>query len=481
MFFTKLPLLPLVLDDVPWGLRQMLAQEGVPTVSRDRRGGRGCFLLFDSRNGPCRRPMPGQIPLDVDWLRTGFDTDPFEQWGDYRTSRFQWSLDGLRPSEEICRVDKRNLRLRLMSRLRRIIERNGGVWLKIAPYPFPYRCAFNLRIDHDQYESGDFDRLQQVLDGRQDAVSHFVCGASFESCGDALTQLQGLDVGSHGYWHHTYQTFEENLRNIQRGIQVLEQARLAPVGFTAPHGRFNPTLLAAMERLEIGHSSEFAIGYDELPFLPAGASVLQIPVHPVCLGIFLEAARDTQGQDDELAVAATIEHFRSVIEARHAGGEPVFLYGHPTGRLGRYPGVVESIFDEIDRRSDIWRVTMTEWAAWWRMRSRVRLTVLREGTSLVVELHDSPARFRIGLEYCRDREVARLPMDGARLRISPEAIPYESRPESSPFQPVRVDRPHDLRARVRRWIDWERETPVEEISPTNWRNLAKRTLRSLWR
>ncbi len=480
MFFNRLPLLPLVLDDVPWGLRQMLAQEGIPVVSRDQRGGRGSFLLFDSRNGPCRRPLPAQIPVDVDWLRAGFDSDPFEQWGDHRTSRFQWSLEGLHPSEEICRVDKRSLRLRIMARLRRIIERQGGVWLAVSPYPFPYRCAFNLRLDHDQYDPDDFDRLQKSLRGRQDAVSHFVNGAAYQPYGDALAQLEGLDVGSHGYRHHTYRSFEENLRNIERGIQVLQEARLTPVGFTAPHGRFNRSLLAAMEKLEISHSSEFAVAYDELPFLPFGSSVLQIPVHPVCLGIVLETARAEAGADRR-AVAATIRHFRSVIEAKHAGGEPVFLYGHPNERLGRYPEVVESVFDEIDQRSDIWRVTMTQWAAWWRVRSRLRLTAMREGDGLVVRIDQKPAQFRIGLEYCRDRQLARIPLDGLRLCISPDAIPYEPRPETVAFRPVRIDRSHDLRAHVRRLIDWERETPVEEIAPTSWRNLAKRTLRSLWR
>ena len=71
------------------------------------------------------------------------------------------------------------------------------------------------------------------------------------------------------------------------------------------------------------------------------------------------------GGVDDTAVAIAIEHFRSVIRAKHAAGEPIFLYGHPTGRLGRYPEVLESIFREIDVRSDVWRVTMSEWAAWW--------------------------------------------------------------------------------------------------------------------
>ncbi len=480
MFPSNLPLLPLILDDVPWGLRQMLVQEGIPAVSRDRRGVHGRFLLFDSRNGPCQRPSPSQIAIDVNRLRTGFENDPFAEWSDSQTSRFEWRVRGLTPSEEICRVDKRKLRRVLMARLRRMVERRGGVWLGVSPYPFPYRSAFNLRIDYDQHDAGDFDRLHKALAGRQDAVSHFVNGAAYESQGEALARLFGLDVGSHGYRHHTYQTFEENLRNVARGIQVLEEARLVPVGFTAPHGRFNKALLAALERLEISHSSEFAAAYDELPFLPVGSNVLQIPIHPVCLGIFLEAARAGGRHDDNAAVAATAAHFRSVIRAKYTAREPIFLYGHPTGRLGRYPQVLESIFGEIDGRSDVWRVTMSQWAAWWHARSRLRITVTREGDYLVVDAgHDRP-EFRLGIEYHRENQVARLPLDRNTLRLLPETIPYENTSEHSPFQPVRVDQTHGLRGRVRRWIDWERETPIAEIAPTNWRNLAKRTLRTLW-
>lgn len=478
MFPSRLPLLPLVLDDVPWGLRQMLAQEGIPTVSRDRRGVFGRFLLYDSRNGPCRRTAPGQIAIDIDRLRRSFDTDPFLQWTDIQTLRFQWHLNGLTPSEEICRIDKRQLRRKIMSRLRRLVERRGGVWLALSPYPFPYRSAFNLRIDYDQYNAQDFDRLQAKLQGHQDAVSHFVNGAAYESQDEALAQLLGLDVGSHGYRHHTYQTVEENLRNIERGIRVLEEARLQTTGFTAPHGRFNRSLLTALERLEIGYSSEFATAYDELPFLPAGANVLQIPIHPICLGIFLEAALPGE---EKAAVDSAIEHFSLVVGEKHSAREPVFLYGHPTGRLGRYPEVLESIFRDVEARSDLWCVTMTQWAAWWHARSRARLTVTREGDYLVVEIGAISTRFRLGLEYYRNDQVARLPLDRTTLRISPEAIPYESRSAQTAFRPVRIDRPHGLRGRVRRWLDWERETPVEEIAPTNWRNLAKRTLRTLWR
>lgn len=477
MFASTLPLLPLVLDDVPWALRQMLVQEGLPHIERDRREAHGRFLLFDSRNGPLRRPRAGQIAIDVDLLRAAFDSDPFHQWADHRTQRCEWEIGGFRPSEEIARVDKRALRRGVMARLRQEIERRGGVWVGISPYPLPYRGAFHWRIDYDQFDEDDFVRLQSVLSGREDAVSHFVNGAAYENRLDWVRRLAGLDVGSHGYRHHTYRTYEENLSNIERGIQVLEEAGLRPAGFTAPHGRFNQSLLKVMEHLEISHSSEFALAYDELPLLPCGSSVLQIPVHPVCLGIVLEAAPSERRRE---AAGAVRDYFTELVHSKCAAGEPIFLYGHPTGRLGRYPEVVEGVFREIEGRGDIWQATMSAWAEWWRARRRIRMKVIRDGDDLVVEIVYKPVRQGLGIELRRGDQVARLPLEGGKLRLSPAALDYRPQEPAATVRPLRIERPHGFRGRVRRWIDWERETPVEEIAPTTLRNVAKRTLRTLW-
>ena len=83
---SKLPLLPLILDDVPPGLCQALTQEGVPFRRRDEADARGRFLLVDSRRGPCRPGCDGQTIIDVDLLRQGFDLDPFEQLTDTRAA-----------------------------------------------------------------------------------------------------------------------------------------------------------------------------------------------------------------------------------------------------------------------------------------------------------------------------------------------------------------------------------------------------------
>ena len=286
---TSLPLLPLVLDDVPQGLRQALAQEGVPCCDRRQGPAEGRFVLFDSRTQR-RCPLgPGQVAIDVGRLRGRCSRDPFQELVDERAAAHQWQVGGLAITEEVAAVDKRAVRREVLDTLRLRIEEQGGVWIRLAAFPFPYRSAFNFRLDYDHYHPDGFSSTLAAIAGSESSTSHYVNGSAFASCGDALARLRGLDVGSHGFWHHTYRTVEENLRNVGRGIATLNAAGIEPSGFVAPHGRFNRTLLIALETLGITHSSEFGLAYDELPFAVGSGAVLQIPIHPVCLEIFLEA------------------------------------------------------------------------------------------------------------------------------------------------------------------------------------------------
>ena len=477
MSHDPLPLLPLVLDDVPWGLRQALAQEGIPFCDRRPGAAKGRFVLFDSRCGPLGRVDAGQVAVDIDPLRHGLGEDPLESLLDERADHFRWEIAGLRLTEEIARVDKATVRRRLLGELRTMIEQAGGVWLRVSAFPFPYRSAFNFRIDYDRYDAADFDAVVQLIAGHEQATSHFVNGATYEPLGDELARLRGLDVGSHGYRHHTYRTLQENLPNVRRGIEVLREAGLEPSGFVAPHGRFNRGLLGALDVLAVGHSSEFGLAYDDLPFLPVNSSVLQIPAHPVSLGLFLEAAkRDSPGA----AVEAAIAYFDQLARSRYRAGEPVFLYGHPTRRLGRYPEVLRGIFDTAGQFGAIWKTTLSRFAEWWRARGQIRMSLARRGDEFVLSVEDKPGQYAVGIEYCRGEHVALMPLAGQVLRFSPAALAYQRLGGRSTVGPVRIDPPEGLRGRVRRMIDWERVTPIEEISSGNWRNWAKRTLRR-WR
>jgi hypothetical protein len=481
------PLLPLVLADVPRGLRLALAQEGIPYRFYRPGLAQGRFLLFDSRKGPCPATASGQTAIDVDQLRPVGDEDPFAALLDERSASFEWRVAGLLLCEEIARVDKRAVRRQVLGQLRTLIEQAGGIWLCVSPYPFPYRSAFNFRFDHDGYDPQDFERLLEAIAGQEQATSHFVNAAAYQGAEEVLGRLRGLDVGSHGFWHHTYRTKEENLRNIRRGIDTLAAAGLAPQGFAAPHGRFNRGLLAALEDLGVPYSSEFGLAYDELPFFVAGSDVLQVPIHPVCLGLFLDALKRERcewGQRApdlvESAVDETAQYFEQVAGHRYRTGEPVFLYGHPDGRLGRHPRVLRHVFETISGFGGIWRTTLTEFAQWWRVRAKVHIKVWQQGEHYVIRTHLKPAGYRVGIEYWRGGHAALLPLDRPQFELSPAALAYEKRTAVRGVQPVRIDRPDGLRGRIRRLLDWERVTPVSEIGARSWRNWAKRTLRQLW-
>ncbi|MDZ4780848.1 MAG: DUF2334 domain-containing protein [Planctomycetia bacterium] len=471
-----LPLLPLVLDRPPFELCRALEQEGIPFCVHAPGSPAGRFVLASGRAG-CAFPLQnGQCLVDLDEVVECLGDDPWRQLADTRSRRAQWTLGPLPVREEVSLVDKRDVRRRLMAALREAIERRGGVWLKVGSCPFPYRAAFCLRIDHDDYHTEDFHALLHALRGQERAVSHYVCAADFVRHPEALARLRGWHVGGHGFHHHTYADYEQNLRNISRGWQVLERAGLAPDGFVAPHGRYSAALGEVLKNLGVSHSSEFGLAYDDAPFEPSPGGVLQIPVHPVCLGVVLEAAESCG-----MAAAAVIEpatrYFEQWIANRYEDGEPVLLYDHPTGRWGRYPQIVRAMLAAARNCGLLWRATMAEQALWWRARQKISLRVLRDGDEYVVFANGLPSNYQVAVEYWRGEHVAQMPLAETVLRFAPSALAYQRRGQRPRFQPVRVDRAEGLRGHVKRFLDWEKSTPIEEINASTVSGWMKRTLR----
>ena len=483
---SSLPLLPLVLDRVPRGLPLALSQEGVPWVSRKTSPIAGQFVLFDSKSSIGKGqvgPMPfspGQTLIDIDEFRANESVDPFEAILDDRSVRMQWELGGsdharATVSEEVSRYDKRAIRNRLLRRLRQRLESHHGLWLRLAPVPFPYRTAFHFRVDHDAFAPNDFHRLLDTLSGHENAATHYLNAKAMENApADALARLQGLDIGSHGYYHHTYRTKTENVQNLKRGIKTLNQLGLEPVGFVAPHGRFNWRLQAAMSSLGIPYSGEFGLAYDEWPFWPVqnekalsvkSQTPLQIPVHPICLGLF---------EDPRF----WLDYFIQEAEARYRLGEPIFFYGHPTGRLGRYYDLLAQFLLAIDGMEALWKTTARRLAEWWTIRAMIKLTVRRQGETIVVRREGPRPKFRLAIEVFREQRSSLMAMEQPELRFSTESIAWQRsgslnelhRPASQVCQLC-------LRDRFKRAIDWEKETPLEEITLGGWRGQFKRFFR----
>jgi peptidoglycan/xylan/chitin deacetylase (PgdA/CDA1 family) len=488
---AELPILPLLFDDVPPGLVLALRQEGVPAaplpVVSSAPGARGRFVLYDSRANAARtlgaRLAPGQVPVDVAPLRSEFKFDPYEALANCESRLAEWRLGDARVHEHVSRYDKANIRRKLLDRLRERIEAHGGLWMRVSAFPFPYRSAFNFRIDYDECDIDDTQAVIRQVEGHADCFSHFVCVGPWQDRVEGIARLAGWDVGSHGFHHHTFRDPAENRANIARGIEVLRSLGIEPSGFAAPFGRWSIELEETLNELGVTHSSEFGLAHDDLPFFPllgsgrgAGAwrfsDVVQVPIHPVCLGLFLEA-----GQHDE---DRFIEYLCEVARAKYEAGTPLFFYGHPTRRLGRHPRVLPALLEATSGFGALWKTTLSRFARWWRVRSATSFSVWPAAGGFEALVRAPDRRYPMALEYCRGEHVAVLPVDGAALRFSLDGLGFERRGGLDRLPaPVDVLQPNGLREAVCRYLDWETVTPLEELRARGPRTLLKKGLRYL--
>jgi peptidoglycan/xylan/chitin deacetylase (PgdA/CDA1 family) len=347
----------------------------------------------------------------------------------------------------------------------------------LAPFPHPFRSAFNFRVDLDEPVPEDYHRFALTRNLLADCCTHFVSTHAYADQPEVLSDLMRYDTQSHGHFHYVYRDPESNYRNLDRAHRLLCAGGFAPKGFAAPHGRWNPGLDDAMESLGYEYSSDFQLGYDDLPFFPwrcgRFSRVLQVPVHPVCEGLFLDA-----GVED----SRVVEHYLCrVVTARLQTGEPAFVYGHPERRLGRMPEILIALHRLLEKQSLVWRTTMTELAEWWRWRGSRRYMVLsRGGNRFEIQLEEWDPRYPLAVEVCRPGFSSVLPLSGARTMVSLDELVYErsAAPRDGVITPPTLDRHQtNLKDAVARALDWETVTPLHELSASSLPERLKKGLR----
>ena len=483
----ELPPLPLLLWSTPPALEQMLTQEGVPflTVNDPHAlafaGGR--FVLFDGRAVSSRRVRAQlsarHVALDINVLRSeSREGDPFADAVDTRASRKSWLVEGALLTERVSRADKAEARRRVIARVREAVTRAGGIWARLAAYPHPYRSAFNFRADLDEPCPDDYFRFAHAREPIDDCSTHFVSMQAYGEDAAVLNDLKRVDTQSHGHYHFIYRDKIANAKNLARADKRMRECGFDPVGFAAPGGRWNAGLDEVLEELGYQYASDFHLGYDDLPFFPwrngRFSRVLQVPIHPVCEGLFLDA-----GIDDPGMIA---RHMIRTLRAKAAAGEPAFLYGHPERRLGRFPEVVTAIAHAAGAIDGLWRVTLTEFASWWRWRAQRKWSLVPKGEGrFSAQFEEWDARYPLALEILKGDHAAMIPLVGPSQMIRPSDLAYARKA-------ARVDPPHPriarpslgLRHAIRSAIDWETVTPLDDLPDQGIRDRIKKHLRT-WR
>ncbi len=474
--------LPLLLWRPPPGLELILSQEGIahetvreahPFAFR-----RGRFILADGAAAiTALGPLITQehVVIDIGSFRQGEPVDPFQALIDWQAAPALWTVRRWQLRERVCRHPKAWIRRRLIDGLREQLLSVGGSWIRLAPYPHPYRSVFTFRVDLDEPFPDDYHRFAIPRNLLADCTTHFVSTHAYEDQAAVLDDLRNHDTQSHGHFHYVYRDAEANRRNLERAHGVLCDSGFEPSGFAAPHGRWNPGLDDAIESLGYEYSSDFQVGYDDLPFFPwkggRFSRVLQIPVHPVCVGLFLDA-----GASDGRVVA---DYLASVVDAKVKAGEPALVYGHPERRLGRMPEVMIALHRAVERQSLVWRATMTELARWWRWRAGRKYVVLpREGRRVEVQFEDWDPEYPLALEIQRREFSASVPLKGPRTILNLDELVYERRSSTPALPAPRPDhRTPSLKDAVREALDWETVTPFEELPAVSISGRLKKGLR----
>ncbi len=142
------------------------------------------------------------------------------------------------------------------------------------------------------------------------------------------------------------------------------------------------------------------------------------------------------------------------------------MYGHPAERrLAHHPDVLATLAEEVANESLVWRVTLTEFAHWWRWRASRTWSVLARGEGrFEIQFDDWGNEFPLTLELVRENHRATIPLTRPVTPLQLDELAYERRETPAELPAAfTVSRPPSLRSVVRHAIDWETITPLDEL------------------
>lgn len=239
---------------------------------------------------------------------------------------------------------------------------SGASGSSIRP-SYPRGCSniFSLRIDADEIDNEDFPDYIKLLEPFKDWVTIFCCASSFAGKEDLLKKCAetGFDIQSHGYYHHVYNDYANNLRNIEKAKDFFENFGIKAHGFAAPMGKYNDNLIKALENLGFVYSSDFAFDYLNMPHYPVVndriSSILEVPVFPVCPELLFA---------NGLSEKEVAKYFDDVLRELKCANIPIIFYAHTDKRYPQVKYFLKQLLENIKNYNDLYKCTMSEFVKW---------------------------------------------------------------------------------------------------------------------
>lgn len=326
------------------------------------------------------------------------------------------------PSERVARIGKHGIRRVIQMGLRHLFHYRGFPFVHLSPFPRAETGLFAFRIDTDFGERKDIDKLYQLCREYKIPASWFVETRSAESRLSQFAEMKAQEIAYHCYRHRIFPGYKRNKADFQSGLALLKQNAIQPVGYAAPYGEWHPALGALVEEYDFRYSSEFSLGFDDLPFYPYlnghFSKVLQIPIHPISVGR-LRWARFSEAQ----MIAYYLNRLTEKVNAR----EPAIFYHHPGQQRW---AVFESLFREVQEQS-LPAISLGDYAEWWNK---------RQAFSWHAHLNKDKIEIEYGSFGKEIAAIADYPDGRSEMALLNSKTPFAQ--ECVPIAPMQLPRPY---------------------------------------
>jgi hypothetical protein len=376
-----------------------------------------------------------------------------------RSSRWSWMETDVRISESIIRTPIADL---IVENLRKAAESFELPWIRLAPWPAGFDGVFNFRFDLDELAIEDW--LQIIRRVRQKGIESgttwFLSTLAARKCPSSIELLEGLDVQSHGHWHHVHEIDPWlNAANIEIADRSLHAWDFAPEGFASPAGRIVPDLAPRLIQQEYRYLAGLSDVSGSIPRTDR-LGLKHIHALPVCEGAFLEAGIDS--------IDRVVSGYLAIADRAVRHDHPIFWFGHPDRRLGRKPAILDRLFDAVSGFGRMWHITLGQYANWIDDRNQFEVRagrLSRDSSELTISwksrrISEPPPALWIERNGQRWSIACEGKSGGCTTDFGidrSQPMPYrDAVPE---IWPAEISK--SWKSSVRNMLDWERESPVE--------------------
>ncbi|MGD9200729.1 MAG: hypothetical protein PVI26_04125 [Chitinispirillia bacterium] len=295
------------------------------------------------------------LGMDINSLFLKFKTKRKEFYAD--TPRF--------PNEEVSLVSKGEIILLIFYILKHLHCKRNLPFIHKWFFPNRAKNVFLFRVDSDY---GSKKQIQQWFELSQIYKIKYTWFLHTEAHKEWLPYFTEFknhehEMAIHGY-KHFFSKFS-NEKNIEDAYYLMKKNGLFGQGYASPYGLWNEKLNSTCEKFGFLYSSEFSYIYDSIPIRPIFSNrisrVLQIPVHPICIGSLINA----KIKDKEIA-----KYYSAIFEKKLMNYSPLIFYDHV---LHHVPSILKHLFEKVSQYS-IPSLTFLEYATWWNKRLKIRYT-----------------------------------------------------------------------------------------------------------